>query len=226
MVSNQKFLEQIDVIILKYPQLQKAFSGESCYIKGLIDIIDKEGKHWDTYEIEIHPSTDFPHRFPILFEIGGMIPRIADWHVYEDTFACCVKVLPEELIRCRNGITLLEYIEEEAIPYLFNQSHRRHEGYYVNGEYPHGLMGLYEFYVKELGTNLNIKKTIQLMLLISEGNKPFRSHTCFCGNGRLFRKCHKEAYEKLILLGKDILEAHARKLFNLKKSMEYIIPDN
>jgi hypothetical protein len=223
MVSNQRFLEQIDEVISKYPQLQKAFSDEYYYIKGLIDIIDKEGKHWDTYQVEIHNSTDFPYRFPILYEVGGMIPRIADWHIYEDTFACCVKVLPEELIRCRNGITILEYIEEEAIPYLFNQSYRRREGYYVNGEYLHGLMGLYEFYAKELGTKLNIKKTIQLMIFIAEGKKPFRSHTCFCGSGRLFRKCHKEPYEKLSLLGKDIIEDHALKLFNLQKSMEYIL---
>lgn len=221
MVSNQKFLEQIDEVILKYPQLQKAFSEESCYIKGLIDIIDKEGKHWDTYKIEIHPSTDFPHRFPIMFEVGGMIPRIADWHVYEDTFACCVKVLPEEFIRCRNGITLPEYIEEEAIPYLFNQSHRRHEGYYVNGEYPHGLMGLYEFYAKELGTNVNIKKTIQLILFIAEGLKPFRTHKCFCGSSELFRNCHKTAYEKLILLGKEILMSHALQFSKLEKNMKY-----
>lgn len=223
MVGNEKFLEQIDEVLLKYPMLQKAGSGDNCFIKGLIDIIDKEEKHWDTYEVEIHNSTDFPYRFPILYEVGGMIPRIADWHIYEDTFACCVKVLPEELIRCRNGITLLEYIDEEAIPFLFNQSHRRHEGFYVNGEYAHGLMGWYEYYARELNTNLNIKETIRLILFIAEGNKPFRTHSCFCGNGELFRKCHKETYEKLSLLGKDTLKAHAKLFLNLQKNMEYML---
>lgn len=172
---------------------------------GELDIIDAKGKLWETYQVEIHYIDDFPHRFPTLYETGDKIPKIADWHIYEDTLACCVKVRPAEIMRCVNGITVSEYIEEEALPYLFNQTHRRLEGFYVNGEYAHGLKGIYEFYSQELKTRDDIPRTVQMMRWIAMNEKPVRTAQCFCGSEKKFRNCHRDAYERLKLVGDKAL---------------------
>lgn len=203
------FVAQLDETIVAFHQLRKVLVDDNEILKGWIPIVDRAGKHWDEYEIEIHSSDDFPLAFPLFFETSGKIPRISDWHIYEDTGSCCVKVKPEELIRCRNGITVTEYLREEVIPYLFNQTHRRVEGHYVNGEYAHGLLGIYEFYANTLKTGNDIKRTIQLMRFIATNERPGRTSTCFCGTKEKFRRCHRGAFDKLKLLGNDIVDLHA-----------------
>ena len=37
---------------------------------GRIDIVDKYGKYWDSYQIEIHNTHAYPFSFPKLFEIN------------------------------------------------------------------------------------------------------------------------------------------------------------
>jgi hypothetical protein len=203
------FATQLDETIKAYPYLNKATIEGKEILKGIMPIVDNDGQHWEDYEIEIHPTENFPNEFPMLFESSGKIPKIADWHIYEDSLSCCVKVKPEEIIRCKNGITIIEFIREEVIPYLFNQTHRRMEGFYVNGEYSHGLMGIYEYYSQILKTGDDIKKTIGLMKYIADNEKPHRTSLCFCNRGIKFRHCHREAFDKLKSIGSEELKFHA-----------------
>lgn len=157
------FIQQLPDVEKEYPSLKRELIDQKYFLRGELDVVDKNEKHWDTYSVEIHYQEGFPYRFPTLFETGGKIPKIGDWHIYEDTLSCCVKVEPAEIIRCLTGITVLEYIKEEALPYLFNQTHRRIEGYYVNGEYSHGTGGFFEFYSEELKTGNDVANTVSLI---------------------------------------------------------------
>lgn len=208
-IGYSAFEQQLDDAEASYPSLKRESGPQGCFLKGRLDIIDAAGKYWDTYEVEIHFQEGFPYRFPALYETGGKIPKKGDWHIYEDTLTCCVKVLPEEILRCINGITLVEYIKEEVLPYLFNQTHRRIEGYYVNGEYSHGAIGFYEFYSEALGTKGDIKKTVALMKYIADHSRPDRTSKCFCGSSAKFRHCHRPAFDKLKKIGDNILLSHA-----------------
>lgn len=205
----EQFVGQLDDAIVAFPSLYQAKSGDKKILKGALPVIDKDGKHWEDYEVEIHFSENFPAEFPKLFETSGKIPKIADWHVYEDTLSCCVKVHPEEILRCKNGIIVTEYIREEVIPYLFNQTHRRVEGYYVNGEYAHGAVGIYEYYAGILKTGADIKRTLQLMEYIANHERPLRTSLCFCGERAKFRHCHRGAFDKLKDIGDNIVRSHA-----------------
>ena len=206
------FLNEINEVTSKYPKLKKVDKDGHSYLSGELDIVDANGLHWDTYEVEIHCREGYPKRYPSLYEVGGKIPRIADWHIYEDTGSCCVNVLQEEIIRCKDGITLLQYIEEEVLPYLFNQTNRRVEGYYVNGEYSHGLIGEYEFYSRILKTGSDIRKTVEWLLFVAGGKKLSRTDVCFCGSNRKYRKCHRDAYDKLSILGEKYLKEDASRI--------------
>lgn len=206
------FVSQLDEATMSFPSLQRVVVNGEEILKGSLSIIDKDGKHWEDYEVEIHVSEEFPYRFPRLFEVSGKIPRIADWHVYEDTGSCCVKILPEEVLRCKNGITVTEYIQEEVLPYLFNQTHRRTEGYYVNGEHSHGLRGIFEYYANILNTGDNIKLTVQLLRYIATNDRPARTAACFCGNGNKFRQCHRLAFDRIKPIGSAVLLDHAENI--------------
>lgn len=199
------FQSQLDDAIAGNGGLFKVEQDGNMILRGVIPIIDMDGKYWEDYEVEIHCSPYFPKQFPLLFETGGKIPRIGDWHVYEDTGSCCVKIIPEELLRCKKGITVIEYIREEVIPYLFNQTHRRIEGYYVNGEYSHGTKGIFEYYSQLLGTGNNVKQLLQFMHFIATHERPQRTSSCFCGKKAKFRHCHRNAFDKLKLLGNDFI---------------------
>ncbi len=204
------FEAQIDQFIKLFPKFARGSSNDgTVIIQGELDIVDQTGKFWESFQIEIHPSDGFPYRFPSVFEIGGKIPRIADWHVYEDTQSCCLAVDPEERLLCKNGISLTSFVKDHVLPYFFNQTFRRIEGHYKNGEYSHGIKGVYEFYDEVLKTNGNLRETVRLLLKIADAEKPGRTHDCFCGAKKKFRKCHRAAYEKLLPLGKKILYAHA-----------------
>lgn len=208
MSSHDIFKSQLEEAQKQYPSLVEINIGGTPALKGIVSIVDRHGKHWDDYEIEIHCSERFPDEFPRLFETSGKIPRIGDWHVYEDTGSCCTKIPPEEILRCKKGITVTQYINEEVLPYLFNQTHRRVEGYYINGEYSHGGLGLLEYYSQKLNTKDDFMYTLNLLKFIAMNDQPNRTSICFCGSGSKFRHCHKEAFIELKSLGKDVLVSH------------------
>lgn len=210
MTGYDKFISQLYEAQELFPTLKQIEVNGKIILRGVLAIIDREGKHWENYEIEIHCTENFPNEFPRLFEISGKIPRIGDWHIYEDTGSCCTNIPPEEILRCQKGITVTEYIKEEAVPYFFNQTHRRVEGYYINGEYSHGGRGLFEYYSKELVTGNDSKLTLALIKFIATQNKPARTSFCFCGKREKFRHCHKSSFEKFKLLGVDVLNHHYR----------------
>lgn len=215
----EQFISELPDAIGAYPSLYESTVGDKKILKGWLPIVDEDGKHWEDYSIEIHCSEKYPYEFPVLYETSGKIPKIGDWHIYEDTLSCCVKVHPEEILRCKNGITLTEYIKEEVLPYLFNQTHRRIEGFYVNGEYSHGQIGIYEFYADILKTSANIQLTLKLMNYIATHNRPGRTSLCFCGQKIKFRHCHREAFDKIKEIGDDAIKNYA---FNIAKAFRLI----
>ena len=173
-------------------------------LKGELDIIDTTGKPWDTYQIEIKGSDGYPYSFPKLFETENAFPKILDWHVYEfNDKSCCVDVTPNELIICKSGLNIIDYIERFVIPYFANQSFRIREGYYLYGEYAHGIFGRIQFYQSKLRAK-NPNELLRMFYLIVNDYNPERTAFCpFCSKTK-FRKCHKAAFAELSII-KDFL---------------------
>jgi hypothetical protein len=203
---------QIKDILKKYQSLR--INEDFSVISGTLDIIDNNGKLWDNYQIEIHINSDFPNRFPTLFEVGGKIPKTVNWHIYGNSGSCCLTVPQKEIVACRKGITLIKYVDEWVIPYLANQTHRFLTGSYANGEYAHNkLIATLEFY-QDLFKTKDVRQVLQRMYWIVNNPKPNRTAFCFCGNKIKFRKCHREAYESIHLLDKSILIEDVKNLLS------------
>jgi hypothetical protein len=202
------FISQFNSALEKYPDFDVISENGEKFLRGNLEIVDEDGKFWESYLVEIKYKEGFPYQFPKVFEVSNKIPKIVDWHIYKGG-SCCIDVLPSEIIKCKDGITLISFIESELLPYLFNQTHRKVEGYYVNEGYSHGLAtGMYEFYSKKLGTGSNVKKTLDLIYYIANNSRLNRSNKCFCGSNDLFRKCHMEAFDELKKIGKKLLLKH------------------
>ncbi len=182
--NYQRFDRDAEEVCKEFTKLTRATRDDGViFLSGELDIIDREGKFWDSYQIEIHPSDEYPDRFPLVYDVSGKIPPIGDWHINEDTKTCCITVLPEEILICKGGITLTGFIHNNVIPYFFNQTFRRVEGYYCNGEYAHGIPGVFQFYDDILSSGRVIRKAIMLMIHIAKRQRPGRTHNCFCGPG-------------------------------------------
>ena len=107
---------------------------------------------------------------------------------------------------------MLDFKPDIITIYIFNQTHRRIEGYYVNGEYSHGAAGFLEFYSEELKTGNDMAKTVILIKYIANNTRPERTSKCFCGSEKKFRHCHREAFDKLKKIGDDQLKFHGYRI--------------
>jgi hypothetical protein len=195
-MKNELFEKDIKAIPDIFNKLKVIVEDGEQFLKGELDIIDNTGKLWDSYSVEIKGSVGYPKRFPKLFETGASFPKIADWHVYVDDKSCCVDVTPNEIILCKDGLLVVDYIQRFAIPYLANQTFRKREGYYLYGEYSHGILGRIEFYQSKLKAKSPLELIAMFDLIIKDYN-PARTAFCpFCHKVK-FRKCHRESFREL-----------------------------
>lgn len=211
MNSYEQFKGQLIDVRQHYPHLRIRTKDNRQFLKGIIDIPNSEGEIIKSFLIEIHWRDLFPERFPILYETGGDIPCEADWHKYDNN-SCCIAIEPEEIIECKDGITVLSFIRLHVIPYLANQCYRIIHGSYKD-EYPHGLDGFKMFYTNLMKTT-DMHKWLQYTEDAFNGmtNKPARNASCFCGSSIKYKNCHERVYNTLRIIGKDTLIKHFRLL--------------
>lgn len=196
-MKNEQFEKDISVAQGLFNKLNVIEQDGEIFLKGEIDIIDSNGQLWDTYQVEVKGSDSYPLSFPKLFETGNAFPKIVDWHVYEfDDKSCCIDIPPSEKLICKDGLNVFDYIKQFAIPYLANQSFRVKEGFYLYGEYSHGVVGKIEFYQNKLKAR-NTKDLISMFDLIIDDYNPPRTALCpFC-HKKKFRHCHRDVFREL-----------------------------
>jgi hypothetical protein len=208
------FRQQIAEAAKVYPELKVSVRDGIELLSGIFRVIDDEGKEWNNFEIQIRFSEAFPYRFPQLVEIGGKIPKIADWHIYPNG-ACCITIPLLELVNCRNGITVLQFIQDHVKPHLFNQAHRIEKGYYAHQEFAHGAYGVFEYY-QELFNEKDVEKIIGYLKAL-KSTEFGKKTTCFCGRKAKFRKCHPEVFKTFKLIPGNFIDDEISRLELLKK---------
>jgi hypothetical protein len=192
----KELIEEINT--LKFAKTEGIFS-----ISGNIPIIDDDGNYWHTYQIEIYYKERFPFVFPTVFEVGGAIPRIADWHINVDG-SCCLDNEFSQEIKCFQGLSLVNFTKKELIPWLANQSYRRTTGNYINGEQSHGDVGRIDFFMEELDAS-NLFECINWLVKITTDEVLPRQGMCICNSGKKWRHCHKSKFDRLRLISKPSL---------------------
>ncbi|MFZ2782882.1 MAG: hypothetical protein WAZ36_00675 [Sediminibacterium sp.] len=202
-----------------YPELNYGEDAGMPMVSGILVLRDDNHNNYDSYNITIRPTKEYPMRFPLVFETGGRLPVNVDWHVFESDGHCCIKTIPEEILICKNKITLNQFIEDHVSPYFAGQSFREENGFYLH-ERSHGIQGTIEFLKESLITD-DLLKVYELLSFIIKQKEPGRTHQCFCGKKMKYRKCHRNAFRTLSLLDVGYLKYFQREIRN---SDEYILP--
>jgi len=199
--SYISFCHQIDSVIKKFPHLKITELDGVQLLKGILDITNEDKEVLGSFLIEINYCVDFPYRFPLLYEVGGDIPNLANWHKYSDD-RCCITVEPDEILKCKDGISVIGFIDNYAIPYFANQIYRKQNGRYKNGEYSHGPIGLLEFY-SVLFQTTDKSKWREYVNSASSGNaiNAGRNVKCFCGSGLKYKNCHNKIFYNINRIG-------------------------
>lgn len=212
-MKNVQFEKDILLVPDLFDKLNVVEKNEELFLKGSLDVIDGAGKIWETYDVEIKGSENYPYAFPKLYETNDAFPKNSDWHVYENDFSCCVDVPMSEKIICQNGLNVTDFISQYAIPYLANQTYRIREGYYLYGEYSHGILGRLEFYQSKLKASNPIQLLKMFDLIINDYNPDRRVMCPFCHKEK-FRRCHRDAFRELQTI-KDYLKYDKMMLMKL-----------
>lgn len=198
-----RFCNELDGVISAFPNFLIKESDGRKYIKGILDIPNANGKIAGSFLIEIHFTANYPYRFPDLYEVGGEIERHPDWHKYDDD-RCCVTVPADEILKCKQGISLINFIEKFAIPFFANHLYRKLTGRYRNGEFGHSIVGPLQFYTELLKTNdIKLWKKYYEYCFEEINFKFDRNAPCFCGSKMKYKKCHRVVFTILNDIGKD-----------------------
>jgi hypothetical protein len=198
---NIYFQNELQDVLKKYSNFSiKKNEKQIDYLKGILDISNCQGNIVGSFSVEIYPTEKFPYHFPKIYEVGEEIPNIADWHKYPDN-SCCITVKPDEIIKCKDGISIIQFIENFAIPYFANQIYRKLTGKYLK-EYSHGIKGLKEFYIEFFkSNNINLwNKTIDNCI---KNIRNERNQECYCNSKIKYKKCHLQIENDIRIIGID-----------------------
>lgn len=147
----------------------------------------------DTYSLRGVVERGFPTAIPLVFETRGRIPK--NFHTNPDEDLCLGSPLGLR-IQLEAEPTLPGFIENIAIPYLYNHSHWETYGILPLGELEHGGPGLvadYERIFKVTGA----KSCIGMLSMLGTKKRIANKQPCPCGSGERLGRCHNSVLNPL-----------------------------
>jgi hypothetical protein len=139
----------------------------------------------DLFHIELTITKDYPNIPPIAKEIGGRIPK--EFHKFPDGSLCLGAPL-EVRTKFTKNPSLLGFVNEQVIPFLFSFCYFQQHGRMPFGELSHGGKGILEYYAQLFNVTSEIT-TVELLKILAENNYKGH-HDCPCGSGKRIRNCH------------------------------------
>ena len=196
--ANPAFYDEVmQQVEAAYPDLHFVVHNNVVFLSGSFPLKDGE-RIVDRYSIEVAFPPNYPCDLPLVWEIGGRIPRTADRHIYTNG-ATCLFVLDERAWICPEGTSLLDFLNGPVRNFFLGQSLFEIDGVWPFGQRSHGVQGILEFYAERLDTN---DKSVIIRYLDVLRKKDLKGHwRCPCGSGKRLRKCHMklvvELHEKI-----------------------------
>jgi len=205
--------EEIALVISKYPKLARTSPGN---LEGVLEMtaVYEDYPITDQFRVKITNVNPHSSRLPALCETSGRTEEIArkygirdtrDLHRNSDGTACvCVKQM--ERHKFPDGSSLIVFVEQLAVPYLYGLSYYDQHGRWPWKEYSHGGIGLLEFYSDDFpyqarediqGLAGAFRKELNWKEYHKQLRKPSAERSCLCRSGKPFHKCHNRAWRGL-----------------------------
>ena len=177
---------QFNDVVAKYKHLELSRNSDGRFVisGNLIFTAGYNGEDVsDTFEIEIEIPRNYPAQIPKTKEAGGRIP--SDFHTNQDGTLCLNIPLGSKRTFAQNG-TLLGYVDDCVIPYLYSFCYHQVHGKMPFGEWAHGGQGILDFYKEEFAVDDDIA-VLGLLRVLADNN--YRGHIpCPCGSQLKLRK--------------------------------------
>lgn len=198
-------VKDIENMLTRYPTLKRV-PGKFIVFEGVFTAHSEDGTTpIDDYYVRITLMSSYPHSFPKVEEIGNKIlPRNATRHINIDGTLCLANPVDEARV-CKNGITLLWFLENILNPHLCREYVRDRKGYYITGERSHGMEGVWESYYDIFGTKDKEYIINEIEMVISHRNAE-RNDPCYCSSGKKYKVCHARVASKILDIGHIRLE--------------------
>ena len=190
------------------PELEVETADGFIVVTGRFVVSGPEGP-FDSYEIKLAVTGDFPRREPVVFETGGRIPRVLERHIYPQHGCCCLGVWEEWLVTAPEH-TFDAFITGVLHDYFLSQTHFEIRGEWPFGERSHGKAGILEGFAELLDIDIDAGAIAEYLRLLSM-NQVKGHHSCPCGSGKPLRRCHRSKVDEL---KKRISAAMARRMLN------------
>lgn len=146
----------------------------------------------DEYSVEIMVPKDYPQILPTAKVIDGKVPK--DFHTYPDNTLCLGSPI-EMRMKFRKRETMLGFVEDLLIPFLYSCSYREKYGGMPYGELSHGMDGILESY-KGLFRIDEDWAVMAFLKILADDN--YRGHiSCPCGSNVKLRNCHGKILREL-----------------------------
>ena len=190
----QGYVRQRAEVERDHPYLHFQIQDREIGIAGSLEI-KEAAKVLDRYSIRINLPESYPESVPVVFEVGGRIPRTLDRHCFDGSGASCV-LLPEERWKIwPKGSSLLRFIDGPVRNYFINQAVFERDGVWPFGEWEHGFYGQKQYYRETFGTDDSAKVGKYFEYLAA---KRVKGHWgCPCGSGKRLRDCHMRFVQDL-----------------------------
>lgn len=142
----------------------------------------------DSYSLSIIIPYNFPFQLPVVQEVGGKIPRDQNYHINPDDSLCLGS--PLRLLRILSySPTIVTFVEECLVPYLYAVSHKiNNGGSFIFGELSHGQKGIIDDYLELFGLK-NKTQVIHVLRLLSFNKRFANKQKCPCNCGKRLGAC-------------------------------------
>jgi hypothetical protein len=189
------------------PELMVFSMNGLVVLKGRFIVLSPEGP-FDTYNVYVAISANFPWQEPMVFETVGRIPRVADRHVFESHGNCCLGVWEEWLLRSSDH-SAAAFLTGPLQDYFLSQSWYEDKDEWPFGDRSHGRLGILEAYCDLLGIGLDLLKARAYLIFLSKPSTKGH-YRCPCGSGLRLRHCHGDNIDRL---RKEIPPIMAQRMF-------------
>ncbi|MRT17512.1 hypothetical protein F3C99_11155 [Vitellibacter sp. q18] len=198
---------EIQKVLEKYQELK--YEKEKNILSGILNI-----SSGDSYEVLIKLDS-YPRFFPVVFEMGGRIPRKADRHIYTNSGSCCFTTRAQSQILLKTRIrSLLQFMDEIVVRYFENNSYFEINKRYFGEAYNHGIKGVVEGYQDILGVE-DLQLIFKVIGQRIKNLKINRNDLCYCESGRKLKRCHGESYRNFRKIEREVVVSDFKNLIQL-----------
>ncbi len=209
-----EFKRLLPALETEFPYLHFGVSDSYTVLTGELPLV-LDSRVVDSFTIEVMVPPEGSRRtVPIVRELGGRIPWIADRHVCSDGRACLF-VEAEYWFRHPDGLDLVEFLRGPVTSYFVGQLSYEQENRWPFGERSHGAAGVIELYTPLIGSR--DPRVIKRFVEVVVAKKVRTTWRCPCGSGHRLSDCHGDVVRKL--RGRIKRSAAATSLFYLEREL-------